>query len=265
MDRAKLVTALALADGADDMAIMAALRATPTDAVRDALIALAAGAGISSADAFVGWLVGLLAGQGVQVAMGDLNALASAVAEKLGAGAAAPAEPMAPADGATDTGGMAPMSANTNGTTTVAATSGPPVVTDVTALSAKLDRMSVDYSAALARVAALEGKNARDAAIALVDDAISKGKFVPAQRDTLVKLAEHSPDTFKALEAGQPVVVKLGERGARGDGVAADAYQPSDADVAAMVRLGYTPAAARDLLTASNRADAGLPPVPNRS
>ena len=57
------------------------------------------------------------------------------------------------------------------------------------------------------------GEQATHQAESLVDGAIAAGKFVPAQRETLVALATHDAVAFTQLAESQPTIVKFGERG----------------------------------------------------
>jgi hypothetical protein len=66
---------------------------------------------------------------------------------------------------------------------------------------------------ALARIAKLEGRIARDDAARDVDALMRAGKAVPAQRDTLIALRLATPGGFAEFAKSAPTVVVLGESG----------------------------------------------------
>lgn len=81
------------------------------------------------------------------------------------------------------------------------------------------------------RLLELEQANALSLATTAVDDAIKARKFVPASRDTLVKMAVASPDTFAELVKNTPEIKALsGELGTSGqrDTVVSGAFDESD-------------------------------------
>lgn len=245
VDRSKVLEIYALAADATTADVLGAVKASTPDQAAG-LVRIANAMEFASADSFVAWLAGMLG-----VGPADLGAIAGAVAEALGKSGA----PMVdPATEGTE-GGELPMAQASEGQTT-----GGDAVT-VVKLSEQLSKTTSDLTNALTRLAALEGARASETAEAMVEREYAQGKFLPPQRETLIQLAKTSPDAFRALADGQPVLVKLGERGVGGTGVDAGVGEPSAADIAAMVTLGYEHAAARDILIANARAEAGLPPL----
>ncbi len=120
-----------------------------------------------------------------------------------------------------------------------------------------LVQLQAEHSDLLRRLATIEGERARDAAAADVHAAIEAGKAVPAQRETLMKMALSSPTDFRAFIAAAPAVVKLGERGTSA-GVDAAAFEPSADAVAVAMKMGLSPDAAADMLRRENARKAGV-------
>jgi hypothetical protein len=109
--------------------------------------------------------------------------------------------------------------------------------------SATVLKLQAEQGDLLKRLATIEGERARDAAAATVDSHIKAGRFVPAQRETLVKLALSSPSDFEAFAGAAPVVMSLGERGTSAGAADAAAFEPS-ADVLAVAgKMGIADAA----------------------
>lgn len=97
-------------------------------------------------------------------------------------------------------------------------------------------KLQAEQSDLLKRLATIEGERARDAASAAVEKAILAGKAVPAQRETLLKMAIADMKTFEEFIGGAPVVLALGLKGA--DGAPDDsAFEPSAEAVAIAMQM----------------------------
>ena len=241
MNLTDIRAALNLAADADNAATVAAL-AGADETQAGALVDLAAPMAFESADQLVGWLSGALG-----VGPGDLGGLAGKILELMGGAAPeVPADGAPPEAGAAAPGGMG-MSASGN-----------------VDLSAQVVDLSAQVVSALTRVAELESANARAAAEAKVDaDAKARGITLPVPvRTALVNLAAAGDTATYAAILPNVVGVPVTERGtSAGGGEGASLAQPADTDLAMMVKMGYAPETARDLLLASARQDAGLPPA----
>jgi len=184
-----------------------------------AVVDLAEGMVFDNVEQFVAWLAGKL-----DVSPGDLAAIASAVAEAMGFDST-PTDAPAP-DAAPPPAGDMPAASEPQGEGKM----------DVTALQAALGEQSAKVTELLTWRATQEGQQAKLQAAAEVDRHIAAGKFLPAQRETLVTLANHDLQAFSQLASGQPVVKRLGQRGS-------SAEQPisvAETDVQAMVSMGYS-------------------------
>lgn len=88
---------------------------------------------------------------------------------------------------------------------------------------------------ALARIAKLEGRIARDDAAKDVDALMRAGKAVPAQRDTLIALRLANAGAFADFAKSAPTVVVLGE-----SGTGAGEEVLSEAEMAVAREMGYS-------------------------
>ena len=82
-------------------------------------------------------------------------------------------------------------------------------------------QLQTDLAAAQKRIVALEGESATEKARREVDEAIKARKFVPASRETLIKMATGNPTEFGELIKATPenaVLLSTGEKGRDGDG-----------------------------------------------
>lgn len=109
----------------------------------------------------------------------------------------------------------------------------------------------------LKRLTTLEGERARGSAAASVDAAIKAGKFVPAQRETLVQMAIHDLAAFETLAGATPVTVALGLKGSDGP-VDTTAFEPSADELRIAMSMGLSRDAAVTLHRAEKAAAAGV-------
>lgn len=120
--------------------------------------------------------------------------------------------------------------------------------------SALVLRLQAEQGDLLKRLATIEGERARDAAAAAVEGAIQAGKAVPAQRETLMRMALGDMTTFQDFIGSAPVVVQLGERGTS-RGADAAAYEPSAEELKAAMKMGLSRDAAAALLRDHKKAE----------
>lgn len=114
------------------------------------------------------------------------------------------------------------------------------------------------------KILQLEQAAALSAATTSVDDAIKEGKFLPASRDTLIKMAAGSPDTFAELVKSTPAKSALlsGELGtsrtSADGGKAGDfdpaAFEPTEAEMQVALAMGNT----RETVIRQKAEDAGI-------
>lgn len=110
-----------------------------------------------------------------------------------------------------------------------------------------------------------EGKAVASRAEGLVDAAIRAGKFVPAQRETLVSLAKLDAGKFEEMAKVQPIAVRLGERGSTG-GVENGEGAVDRKTVDVLMRTGqYTEDEARKLLRNSKLIETGQKPEKDKA
>lgn len=124
-------------------------------------------------------------------------------------------------------------------------------------LQSEVAKLRADQATLLKQTAGLIGDRTRETASAAVDNAIKAGKFVPAQRDTLVKLALLDLPAFEAMAGAQPVTVALGLKGSDGPADTA-AFEPSAEEVAVSMSMGMSREAAVALHRAEKAAAAGV-------
>lgn len=124
-------------------------------------------------------------------------------------------------------------------------------------LQSEVAQLRADQATLLKQTAGLIGDRTRETASAAVDNAIKAGKFVPAQRDTLVKLALLDLPAFEAMAGAQPVTVALGLKGSDGPADTA-AFEPSAEEVAVSMSMGMSREAAVALHRAEKAAAAGV-------
>lgn len=215
--------ALGLGDDASDSDVTAAL------------VALAGAADPATAMAVIAEILGM--------PDGDPPAIVARVRELAGGGAAA-------GDGAAPEQETPAMSSKLNGQAGDAST----VI---------LQALQTEHAEVLKRLAKIEGEQARGAATSAVDLAIKAGKFVPAQRESLVSLALHDMKAFQTLEAQSPVSVHLGEKGTAGK-VDASELEPAEDEVKFMMSAGYSRDEALDALRAKRAADRGIEYTPKK-
>lgn len=114
-----------------------------------------------------------------------------------------------------------------------------------------------ELAQALARIATLEAEAAMNKAIALVDADIRAGKFLPATRDTLVKIATSSEAEYIQMSKDTPdgTAVPVGQRSAPGavsmENLAE--FEPTDEEKKLMAQTGIT----REELIIQKAEDAG--------
>jgi len=125
------------------------------------------------------------------------------------------------------------------------------------AATVTLQALHTEHVKVLQRLAELEGTLARGAAVQDVNAAIAAGKFLPAQRETLVSLRLADEKAFANLVAGQGVAVHLGEKGTAGK-PDASAYEPSAEEVRVAMSMGMSRDTAVALLRSSKAAEAGV-------
>lgn len=126
-----------------------------------------------------------------------------------------------------------------------------------------LQALETKHTELLARLARIEGERARDAAAAAVDGAIKAGRFVPAQRESLVSLALHDMKAFETLADATPVSLALGEKGSAGRPDAAD-LEPTEAEVKVMMAAGFTREDATEALRMKRAQDGGVEYTPKK-
>lgn len=121
--------------------------------------------------------------------------------------------------------------------------------------------LTKDLASANQRILTLEGTEGRRSAEVLVDEAIQKGRLIPAQRETAVKLAIASGSDFEAyLKTSPEGQVPMGEKGQAGDGIAADlaALEPTPAQVEAAKALNIWSPQHRIELMRENAKEKGV-------
>ena len=128
-----------------------------------------------------------------------------------------------------------------------------------TAMSSTINlaALQAEHTSVLQRLAAIEGERARDAAVARVDAEIKAGKFVPAQRETLVALALSDLSAFDAFAGASPagVAIALGEKGTAVDTDAA-AFEPTQAELEVAMKMGLSRDNAAEMLRRHKRESA---------
>ena len=109
------------------------------------------------------------------------------------------------------------------------------------------------------RVIALETEGATGKAVSLVDAAIKAGKFVPAVRPDLIKMAVSDAESFTALAKNTPdnVVFAAGAKGsASEDSFDMEPYELSSEELKSLDQIGLT----REEVILQKLADAGVGP-----
>jgi len=103
------------------------------------------------------------------------------------------------------------------------------------------DALKADLAEAQKRIIALEGANASEKATRSVDEAIKAGKFAPASRDTLIKMATGSPTEFGELVASTPENAIMGkEKGHDGSGGELGDLEPTVKELEYGLKMGLT-------------------------
>lgn len=139
---------------------------------------------------------------------------------------------------------------------------------DEPAEDAKLAARTLNLEAELASVktelAARKTAELAAAREAVIDGAIREGRYLPRQRDRLLKLAASTPlDEFTAMVGEQPAVVSTVELGSAGANADASKLEPSagQSRVLALMAGGMQDPALHARFVNGSRLAAGLPPL----
>lgn len=110
------------------------------------------------------------------------------------------------------------------------------------------------------RILDLEKRVAVNDATAIVDEAIRKGKLLPKQKETALKMALRDTEEFQAFIESQPDnIIEFGERGQSGNGdINLTKYEPTQTEVAVAKQMGVYDADWRVTLMKNKMAEDGV-------